>query len=81
MRKVTASAKGQFTLPVDMFRALGGDGPTELLLIQEGDHILVVPPERIGRAVLDDLGGWEALGASALADVWDNKADEVWDEA
>jgi bifunctional DNA-binding transcriptional regulator/antitoxin component of YhaV-PrlF toxin-antitoxin module len=81
VRKVTASAKGQLTIPVDVLRALGGKGPTEFLLVQEGEHLLLMPADRAGRAIIDELGGWADLGASAFAQVWDNKADEVWDDA
>jgi len=82
LRKVTASAKGQFTLPVDMLRAIGaGKGPTELVLVQEGDRIVLVPAQRAAHAILDDLEGWEGLAEKAFADVWDNAADEVWNDA
>jgi bifunctional DNA-binding transcriptional regulator/antitoxin component of YhaV-PrlF toxin-antitoxin module len=81
VRKVTASAKGQFSIPADMMKALGAHGPMELLLVQEGERIVLVPAQTAGRLLLDDLGGWEALSIPAFADVWDNEADEVWNDA
>ncbi len=79
MRTVRASAKGQFTIPKDLFDAMGD--PRDLLLIQDGMRLVVLPAQESARALVDDLGGWEALAAPAFADVWDNEADEVWDHA
>lgn len=82
LRKVTASAKGQFSIPADMMRALGaGKGPLDLVLVQEGNRIIVVPADVAAHAIVDDLGGWQHLSARSLADVWDNEADEVWNDA
>jgi bifunctional DNA-binding transcriptional regulator/antitoxin component of YhaV-PrlF toxin-antitoxin module len=81
VRKVTASAKGQFTIPADVFRALGGHGPMELLLVQEGGRVVLMPAAAAGKRIVDDLGGWSALSAQSLNDLWDNEADEVWDDA
>lgn len=81
VKTVTASAKGQLTLPVAMLRALGLKGPTEFLAVQEGDRIVLAPAASVGRPVLDDLRGFEGLGLGAFADVWDNDEDQVWDHA
>lgn len=81
VKTVMSSAKGQLTLPVAMLRALGLKGPTEFLAVQDGDRILLTPAASVGRPLLDDLRGFEALAAPAFADVWDNDEDEVWDHA
>ena len=80
VRKVTASAKGQFTIPREMFRALGAHGPMELILVQEGDRLVLMPAEVAGHKLVDDLEGWQHLSAAAFASVWDNEADEVWND-
>ncbi len=80
VRKVTASAKGQFTIPADMFRALGASGPMELVLVQEGAHLMLMPADVAGRKLVDDLAGWQNLSLGALSKVWDNEADEVWND-
>lgn len=79
MRTVRASAKGQFTIPKELFDAMGD--PRDLLLIQDDHRLIVLPADEHARATVDDLGGWEALAAPAFADVWDNEADEVWNDA
>lgn len=82
LRKVTASTKGQFTLPADILRAIGGGkGPMELVLVQDGERVVLVPAEKAAQAVLDDLQGWHHLALPAFQAVWDNAADEVWDDA
>lgn len=81
LRKVTASAKGQLTLPVAMLRSMGAKGPVELLLIQEADRIVIVRPERVAKAFLDDVGGWQAIAEPAFREVWDDEANTVWDDA
>lgn len=80
VRKVTASAKGQFTIPRDMFRALGAQGPMELVLVQDGDRLVILSAEAAGRKLMDDLAGWQQLSGPAFAAVWDNEADEVWND-
>lgn len=75
------SEKGQLTLPADALRAMNARRGTEFLLIQEDERIVLVKATAIGKRVLDEFGGWEALAAPAFADLWDNDADEAWNEA
>ncbi|MGB0653332.1 MAG: AbrB/MazE/SpoVT family DNA-binding domain-containing protein [Thermoplasmatota archaeon] len=80
-RTVRASAKGQLTIPKELYNAMGLEGAADLLMIQEGERLLVLSAEAHARRVVDDLGGWEALAAPAFADVWDNPIDdEVWND-
>jgi bifunctional DNA-binding transcriptional regulator/antitoxin component of YhaV-PrlF toxin-antitoxin module len=80
VRRVTASANGQFSIPAEMMRALGAKGPMELLLVQDGDRIVLVPAAR-ARQPVDDLEDWSALSLPAFAKLWDNDADEAWNDA
>lgn len=81
VKTVKVSSKGQITLPSDTLRALKARKGSEFLLVQEGDHIVLVRAEHVAKRVVDDLGGWENLASPAFADLWGSKADEVWDEA
>lgn len=78
MRTVKTSAKGQFTIPKDIFDAMGD--PRELVLIEQDGKLIVVPAARAAQQVVDDLGGFSALGLSAFEDVWDNEEDDVWND-
>lgn len=81
VKTVKVTAKGQMSLPAEALRSLNARKGTEFLLVQEGDRILLTKASAVGKRLVDDLGGWEALGASAFRDVWDNDADAVWDDA
>lgn len=79
VRTVRITDKGQISLPVDTLRSMNVRKGSELLLVQDGDRIVLVKATKIGQEVLDDLAGWEALSLPALAEVWDNPIDdEVW---
>lgn len=81
LRKVTASAKGQFTLPADILRKLGGGkGPMELVLVQDGNRVILVPAADAAQAIVDDLEGWQYLSEKSFAELWDNEFDEVWND-
>jgi len=81
VKTVKLSSKGQVTLPADALRALKLKKGAEFILIQDGARILLVPAGEAGKALLGELGGWEALALPAFEELWDNDADEVWDEA
>lgn len=81
VKTVSLTSKGQMSLPADVLRSLNLRKGTQLLLVQEGDHILLTKASGVGKRVVEGLGGWEALGAGAFRDVWDNEADAVWDDA
>lgn len=81
VKTVKASSKGQITLPAEVLRALKVKKGVEFVLIQQGNRIVLVPASDVGRQVVEELGGWESLAEPAFAEVWDNEADEVWDEA
>ena len=81
VKTVKVSAKGQITLPAETLRALKVRKGAEFLLIQRGDHILLLRAEDVGQRLVEELGGWETLAEPAFAELWDNDADEVWDEA
>lgn len=81
VKTVKLSEKGQITLPADALRAMRASRGTEFLLVQEGDRLLLVKADAVGKRLVDDLGGWESLAAPAFKDLWDNDADEVWNEA
>lgn len=81
VRTARLTDKGQITLPADALREMNAGKGTEFLVIQEGDRLVLIKATSVGKQLLDDLGGWEALAAPAFADVWDNEADHVWDTA
>ena len=81
VRTIRVSSKGQFTIPVDVLRALNLRKGAELLLVQDGKSVVLVPAGVVGQRVIEELGGWEHLAAPAFEELWSNEADEVWNEA
>lgn len=81
VKTVRLTDKGQLTVPAEALRALNARKGTQFLLIQEGDRIVLVKASAVGKAVINDLGGWEGLAAPAFGDVWGSEADDVWDSA
>ncbi|HWG91839.1 MAG TPA: AbrB/MazE/SpoVT family DNA-binding domain-containing protein [Candidatus Thermoplasmatota archaeon] len=79
VKTIRLTDKGQITLPVEALRAMNAGKGTEFLLIQEGERMVIVKASAVGKALLEEFGGWEALAAPAFADLWDNDEDEVWD--
>ena len=82
VKTVKVSAKGQFTIPADVVRALNLRKGSEMLLVQDGERLVLRKAESVGREMIDDLAGFEALGLSSFEEVWDNPIDdEVWNDA
>jgi AbrB family looped-hinge helix DNA binding protein len=81
VKTVKLTEKGQLTIPADALRAMNARKGTEFLFIQEGDRIVLVKASAVGRQLLDDMGGWEALAAPAFQDLWENEDDEIWNHA
>jgi bifunctional DNA-binding transcriptional regulator/antitoxin component of YhaV-PrlF toxin-antitoxin module len=81
VKTVKLSSKGQLTLPTEVVRALRAARGTEFVLVQDGERVLLIPATSVGKRALDELGGFEALGLSAFEKLWDNEADEIWNEA
>ena len=80
VKTVKITDKGQITLPADTMRAMNLRRGAELVLVQEGDRIVLVRASRVGKQIVDEFGGWEELSAPAFAELWDNEADEVWND-
>ena len=81
VKTVKVSSKGQITLPAEALRALKARKGTEFLLIQQGGKIVLLPSAAVGKRVMEEHSSWEFLAYSAFAELWDNEADKVWDEA
>ncbi len=79
MRTVKASAKGQLTIPKEIFDALGG--AREFVFVHDGDRVVMMPSEKAAKAIVDDLEDFHHLGLGSLHELWDNEYDEVWNDA
>lgn len=71
---VKVSGKGQIAIPVEIRRSMSIEQNDSLLLVQSGERIIVEKPRHE-----DDFSG---LNSDSIAkELWDNKEDEVWNDA
>lgn len=81
VKTVKVSAKGQFTIPAEVMRALNLRKGTEIILVQEGERVILKKATSVGKEILDDLADFSALGLSSFRELWDNPIDdEVWND-
>lgn len=78
VKTVKVTDKGQITLPAETLRAMKVRKGTELVLVQDGDRIILVKAADVGRGIIDDTRGFAALGLSSFEKIWDNEEDEAW---
>ena len=81
LKTLTISSKGQVSLPADVMRELRLRKGSTLLLVQKGGHMILVPAERVAKLLEDELEDFSALAAPSFQQLWENEADEVWNEA
>ena len=73
-KTVKMSNKGQIVIPKDMREDLGLSQGDDILLIAEGDVIIL---EKVRKENFRDL---LKLSEKTLRKVWDNEEDEIWNE-
>jgi len=78
-KKVRVSDKGQVAIPVDVRREVGIRTGDDLILIQEGDKILLEKSEKIAKKVKDDFSDLLKHSEKVARKLWGTKADDVWD--
>lgn len=80
MKTVRVSEKGQIAIPSDMREHIGIKKGDTLVLIQEGNKILIEPAGRMSKQMGEDFSDLLKLSEKSLLRLWDNKEDEVWDK-
>ncbi|MBT3582943.1 AbrB/MazE/SpoVT family DNA-binding domain-containing protein [Candidatus Woesearchaeota archaeon] len=72
IKTVTVSEKGQIALPVDFRNIIGIEKGSELIILQQGQELIIKKVE----AFADLLKNAE----STAKQLWDNKYDEIWND-
>lgn len=80
MKVVSLSPKGQLVIPAAILKAMGIKGRTDLAMVQEGDRLVMMRADELGKKVINDTAGFETLGLSVFQELWDNEFDEVWND-
>lgn len=78
-KTVKVSEKGQIAIPAEVREVTGIRRGDELLLVQEGDRILLVRSVRVGASVRNEFAGILRHSEKIARKLWGSKADEIWD--
>lgn len=80
IKTVKVSDKGQIAIPQDIRENVGIQKGDELILVQEGDKIMVRKAREIGEKTKDDFKDLLRHSEKVAKKLWENKADEVWND-
>ena len=79
-KKVKVSDKGQIAIPVDVRRRAGIETGDDLILVQEGERIMLEKSEKIASSVRDNFFDLLKHSEKTAKKLWSSKADDVWDK-
>ncbi len=80
VKTVKVSEKGQIAIPLDMREETNICQGDELLLVQDGNKIMIESTEKISNKIKDDFSDILKFSEKSLMKIWDNKEDEIWNE-
>ncbi len=78
---VRVSSKGQVVIPKDVRKRLGLDRNTDLLLVEEGDALILRKKADVEKVLRDRFYPLVFASEASLAELWDNTEDDVWNDA
>lgn len=79
VKTVKVSDKGQIAIPSEIREEVGIRKNEELLIIQEGDKILIEKPAARFKEIKDDFRDLLQHSESVAKRLWGSKEDDVWD--
>lgn len=80
VRTVKISAKGQIVLPQEIRELHGVKTGDELVIVSDGERILIEPEARVAEALTEEFEYLRSAAERSLAQLWDNEADSIWDQ-
>ena len=80
LQTVRVSEKGQIAIPAKIRRSLGLRKGSTLLLIEDRGRLLVTKAERVADALVEDFSDLTRHAEETFRELWENRADEVWDD-
>ncbi len=78
IKNVKISEKGQIAIPLDIRVELGLKKGDELLIIQEGNKMLVEKAVSLRVSFKDEFRDLLKASEETARKLWDNKEDEIW---
>jgi len=79
-KTVKVSEKGQIAIPVEMRRAMRLRRGSELLVLSDGEKLLMVPADRAVEVLLHEFEDLVRASAEVAQEMWGSEADEVWND-
>lgn len=79
VRTLRVSEKGQVVLPADVRKMMNIAKGDELVLICDGERLLLQKGARAAATLDEDFSDLRAASERVLADVWENDEDADWD--
>lgn len=79
VRTLTVSEKGQVVLPADVRKLLGIGKGTQLVLVCDGERLLLQKESRAAGALEEDFSDLRAASEQILRETWENEDDAAWD--
>ena len=80
LQTVRVSEKGQIAIPAKIRRSLGLKRGSTLLLIEDKGRLLIAKAERVAGTLEDDFSDLTRHAEETFRELWENRADEVWDD-
>ncbi len=81
MHTVRVSSKGQVVIPKDVRKRHGLERDTDLVLLEEGDALVLRKKTDVERVLRDRFYPLLRAAEKTLADLWDSPEDDVWNDA
>lgn len=78
IKSIKVSGKGQIAIPQEMRENAGIRKGDELIVVQEGDKIMIKKSTSLGRSIRNEFGDLLKHSESVAKKLWGNKKDEVW---
>lgn len=80
VKTVKVSEKGQIAIPREMREKAGINEGDDLIIVQKDNRLLLETTKRIQEDFQDEFSDLIKLSEKSLMNLWDNEADEVWNQ-
>lgn len=77
-KTVQITGKGQVVIPKEVRERLGLTKGSKLIMLQKDENIVMHKPEEFEK-ILEDFSEFTQASEKALADVWKDEKDDVWE--
>ena len=81
MHTLRVSSKGQIVIPKDVRKRHRLDRDTDLVLLEEGDTLILRKKADVEKALKDRFCPLLRASEESLAELWENSEDDVWNDA